>query len=242
MGRIGFTGFARSADPLGSVYYTRRRVNEAFLRAALEDFHKNGAIALDRCAREQPASYLKIFALLMPREIKLEHQNPTDALSDEQLALMVAELEERISARLQGESAKLIDAQAEPEPREQPFGEGRWRKKNPKTPPAQLEKARDRARRLAEVRKAKRAAEGADGEAEHAAKAQAQTSNCTEYTRSLPSSATEIIDEFARPSCRADYRKLYSSQRLGRCAGCAREYQGTSIPQMPLRAYPTSTA
>ena len=110
-------------DPLGSVYYTRRRVNEAFLRAALEDFHKNGAIALDRCAREQPASYLKIFALLMPREIKLEHQNPTDALSDEQLALMVAELEERISARLQGESAKLIDAQAEPEPR----GAAIWR-------------------------------------------------------------------------------------------------------------------
>jgi hypothetical protein len=64
-------------------------------------------VAFQKCARENPASYLKIFALLVPRELKIEHANPTSGLSDEQLALMVAELEERIARRVAGESAKL---------------------------------------------------------------------------------------------------------------------------------------
>jgi hypothetical protein len=181
MGRIGFTGLARSADSHGNIYYTRRRVNQAFLEALLEEFHKNGAKILERVGQEQPGTFMKVLAMLVPKELKVEHGNPISQLSDETLALMISELESRIGNQLSGEGAKLINAQAEPEPREQPFGEVGWRKKNPKTPPAQLEKARERARRLAEVRKAK-AAEVAEGEAKRAAIAQAQASvvDCTE--------------------------------------------------------------
>src|SRR5262245_19438988 len=74
------------ANPDAAVYISRRRVNDAFLRAALESFHKDGPVAFEKCARENPASYLKIFALLVPRELKIEHANPASALSDEQLA------------------------------------------------------------------------------------------------------------------------------------------------------------
>ena len=113
-------GFAGSANPEAGVYVARRKVNELFLRACLEDFAKNGAMALKRCAEEQPASYLKIFALIMPRELKIETTNPTGMLSDEALTLMVAELEERVRAKLQGESAKVIEGTVEPTPRRKP--------------------------------------------------------------------------------------------------------------------------
>src|SRR5262245_6309639 len=102
----------RSANPDAAVYISRRRVNDAFLRAALESFHKDGPAAFEKCARENPASYLKIFALLVPRELKIEHANPVSGLSDEQLAQMIAELEERIAAKLSGEEAKVINESA----------------------------------------------------------------------------------------------------------------------------------
>src|SRR5262245_11153126 len=106
-------GFARprdgSAPTDATIYVTRRRVNDAFLHSALNSWAKHGDKAFAQSAREQPSSYLKIFALLMPRELKIEHSNPTAALSDEQLALMVAELEQRIAHRLAGGDAKTIE-------------------------------------------------------------------------------------------------------------------------------------
>ena len=60
------------------------------------------------------AAYLKVLALLVPRELKLEHSNAVAGLSDEQLADMVAELEERIARRAAGDKAKVIEGTVEP--------------------------------------------------------------------------------------------------------------------------------
>src|SRR5262245_13067630 len=106
---VGWTG---SGNTDAAVYVTRRRVNDAFLRAALESFHEHGPEALAKCAKENPASYLKIFALMIPREMKIEHTNPAAALSDEQLALMIAELEQRIAKRIA--AGEVVEAAAEP--------------------------------------------------------------------------------------------------------------------------------
>jgi hypothetical protein len=152
MGHIGFTGFARSADPHGNVYFTRRRVNQAFLEALLEEFHKNGAKILERVGQEQPGTFMKVLAMLCPREVKLEQHDPTDALSDEQLAAMVVHLEEQIAAKLSGENAKVIEAQAEPT--EKPTVNG-WigppskgaRKLNAKSTPRALQYAREYSRK-----------------------------------------------------------------------------------------------
>jgi hypothetical protein len=43
----------------------------------------------------------------------MEHTNPTSSLSDEQLTLMIAELEERIARRTAGGDAKLIEGTVE---------------------------------------------------------------------------------------------------------------------------------
>ena len=154
-----------SADPHGNVYFTRRRLNQTFLEALLEEFHKNGPKILERVGLEQPGILLKRLTMLVPRELKIEHGNPTNGLSDEQLALMVAELEGRISARLKGENAKLIEAQAEPSAKPTVNG---WigppskgapgaRKLNPKSTTRALQYAREYGRKR---RKAAKAAKG----------------------------------------------------------------------------------
>ena len=43
------------------------------------------AARAEEVAREQPAAYLKILALLVPREMKLEHSGGVKAMSDEQI-------------------------------------------------------------------------------------------------------------------------------------------------------------
>jgi hypothetical protein len=92
----------------------RQQLNGEFIAALLRDFRQGGPKAIERVRRMQPASYLKILALLVPREHKIEHIDPLKALSDEQLALMVAELEERIARRLADSDAKLVEGTVEP--------------------------------------------------------------------------------------------------------------------------------
>jgi hypothetical protein len=53
--------------------------------------------------------------MLMPKEMKIESASTTiSRLSDEQLHAMVAELQERIAAKLSCEDAKVISAEASP--------------------------------------------------------------------------------------------------------------------------------
>jgi hypothetical protein len=42
-------------------------------KASLEEFHKNGAKILERVGQEQPGTFMKVLAMLCPREVKLEH-------------------------------------------------------------------------------------------------------------------------------------------------------------------------
>jgi hypothetical protein len=57
--------------------------------------------------KNQPAAYMKICALLVPREMKVEHAGGLKALSDEQLDQAIAALREMIAARA-GEAANVI--------------------------------------------------------------------------------------------------------------------------------------
>jgi hypothetical protein len=54
------------------------------LRVA-RDFSKHGEKAIAKVRRTQPAAYLKICALLVPREMKLEQSGGVKAMTDEQL-------------------------------------------------------------------------------------------------------------------------------------------------------------
>jgi len=114
MVNIGYT--ARNVDTSGNVYDARRRVNQAFLEALLEDFHQHGKEIIRRAGQEQPASYLKCLTQLVPKELTIEtSQTLIGKLTDEQLANMIDTLDRQIAAALlkakqpQPEAPKLLE-------------------------------------------------------------------------------------------------------------------------------------
>ena len=76
-------------------------------------FREHGKKAIEKVAREQPASYLKILALLVPREHKVEHSNPLKDLTDEQLEAMIEYIETSLAAQAGG-PVKVIEGMTEP--------------------------------------------------------------------------------------------------------------------------------
>ena len=60
----------------------------------------------------QPAAYLKICALLVPREMKLEHTNAIKDLTDEELDAAIAAVREMLDQRAAG--GVVIEGTAEP--------------------------------------------------------------------------------------------------------------------------------
>src|SRR5262249_16834330 len=87
-------------------------LGEAVICALLRDFSMHGEKAIAKVRRTQPAAYLKILALLVPREHKVEHSNPIKDLTDEELEAMIEHVKASIEARAQ--SAKLIEREAVP--------------------------------------------------------------------------------------------------------------------------------
>ena len=52
-----------------------------------------------RVRRESPAAYLKVCAMLVPKEMKIEHQGRLGQLTDEELDQAIAMVEEMIARR-----------------------------------------------------------------------------------------------------------------------------------------------
>ena len=105
----------RSGNPAGGPVGSRHRqqLNGEFIAALLRDFRHGGPTAIERVRRAQPAAYLKILALLCPREQKVEHGNPVKELSDEQLEAAIEYIEAALAAKA-GDQAKVVEGIAEP--------------------------------------------------------------------------------------------------------------------------------
>jgi hypothetical protein len=88
-------------------------VNQEFVQALLLNFRHQGKKAIEKVARDQPAAYLKILALLVPREMKVEHSGGVKAMIDEQLEAGIEAIQRMLEARA-GEQAKVIEAMPEP--------------------------------------------------------------------------------------------------------------------------------
>ena len=78
----------------------------------MRDFRQHGQKAVAKVRRTQPAAYLKILALLVPREHKLEHSNPIKDLTDEQLEAMIEYIETSLAAQAGG-PVKVIEGTIE---------------------------------------------------------------------------------------------------------------------------------
>jgi len=105
----------RSGNPAGGPVGSRHRqqLNGEFIAALLRDFRHGGPKAIERVRRAQLAAYLKILALLVPREHKVEHNNPIKDLTDEQLETTIRYIEAALAEQAGGPD-KVIEATAEP--------------------------------------------------------------------------------------------------------------------------------
>jgi Family of unknown function (DUF5681) len=103
----------QSGNPAGRERGSRNRLSEEVICALLRDFRQHGQKAVARVRQTQPAAYLKILALLVPREHKVEHRNLIKELSDEQLEAMIEYIETSLAAQA-GAPAKMIEGAIEP--------------------------------------------------------------------------------------------------------------------------------
>jgi hypothetical protein len=86
----------------------RQQLNGEFIAALLRDFRHGGPKAIERVRRTQPAAYLKILALLLPREHKVQHSNPIKDLTDEELEAAIEYIEAALAAQA-GDQARVIE-------------------------------------------------------------------------------------------------------------------------------------
>jgi len=102
-----------SGNPHGNRHRTRHLLNQEFMQALLLNFRHQGKKAIEKVARNQPGVYLKILALLVPKEMKLEHSGGVKAMSDEEIEQAIELIQTMLAARA-GEAAKVIEGTAEP--------------------------------------------------------------------------------------------------------------------------------
>jgi hypothetical protein len=78
-----------------------------------EDWEQHGREVFKRVRRESPAAYLKVCAMLVPKEVKLEHSTSAiKAMTDEQLEQAIEAIQAMLAAQA-GEAAKVIEGEAE---------------------------------------------------------------------------------------------------------------------------------
>src|SRR5262249_8471669 len=102
-----------SGNPGGSLEATRRSFNKDFLLALAADFKKHGAAAIEKVRKQNPAAYMKICALLVPREMKLEHSARLKAMTTEQIERSIECIKEIMAQREAAANAKVIEGEAE---------------------------------------------------------------------------------------------------------------------------------
>ena len=102
-----------AGNPAGRTRGSRNKLSEAVICALLRDFSRHEEKAIAKVRREQPGVWLKVIAMLVPREHKVQHSNPLKDLTDEQLEAMIEYIETSLAAQA-GRSVKLIEGTIEP--------------------------------------------------------------------------------------------------------------------------------
>jgi len=76
---------------------------------------KCGDKALEKCAKNQPAAFCKMYVLLVPREMKVEHSQGIASLTDEQIETAIAAIRQMLDAREKAlDAGQVIEGKAEP--------------------------------------------------------------------------------------------------------------------------------
>src|SRR5262245_324955 len=101
-------------NPGGSPEATRRALNKRFLLDLAEDWQQHGREVFKRVRRDSPAAYLKVCAMLVPREMKLEHSGGVKAMTTEQIERGIELIKEMLAQPGDAASAQDVEGVAEP--------------------------------------------------------------------------------------------------------------------------------
>jgi hypothetical protein len=100
----------------GNVHRSRHALNADTIREMHAAFRQGGREAIDKVMRTQPAVFLKLLVLLVPREMKVEHKGGVKAMTDEELERGIEMLTAAIQARADSlaDNAKVVEGVAQP--------------------------------------------------------------------------------------------------------------------------------
>jgi hypothetical protein len=77
-----------------------------------EAFKRGGKQAINKVMKNNPAMFLKLLALLVPRELQVEHSGGVKAMTDEQIERGIEVIKQILAGREAGANAKLIEGEA----------------------------------------------------------------------------------------------------------------------------------
>jgi hypothetical protein len=98
----------------GNAHRSRHALNADTIREMHLAFQRGGRAAIDKVMEQQPAVFLKLLVLLVPREMRLEHTGGVKAMSDEQIEQAIEAIQGMLAARDAGANAKVIEGTAAP--------------------------------------------------------------------------------------------------------------------------------
>jgi hypothetical protein len=101
-----------SGNLSGNVHRSRHALNADTIREMHAAFRRGGRKAIETVMRNQPAVFLKLLVLLVPREMKMEHSGGVKAMTDEQIEQAIEAIQTMLAARA-GEASKVIEGTAE---------------------------------------------------------------------------------------------------------------------------------
>lgn len=129
-----------SGNPGGDGGRVRRALNLRFLGEMLAAFEKGGRKAIDKVMTQQPAIFVKMLTLLVPREMEITRTDTVKQMSDQQIEDAIVAIEAMLAARDAGASAKVIEHQPAQLPAPRPVVKRRRKvaKSSPALPSAGL--------------------------------------------------------------------------------------------------------
>src|SRR5262249_19176559 len=88
-----------ACHPGGDAGRARRELNRATIEAMGEAFQRGGRRAIDKVMRQQPAMFLKMLVLLVPRELEVMHTAGIKAMTDQQIEDAIAAIQALLEKR-----------------------------------------------------------------------------------------------------------------------------------------------
>jgi hypothetical protein len=104
---------ARAGNPGGSPEAARKALNKSTILEMHRAFNIGGRKAIEKVMKQQPAVFLKLLVLLVPRELQVEHTGCVKAMTDEEIEQAIEAIQTMLAAQA-GEQAKVIEAVPEP--------------------------------------------------------------------------------------------------------------------------------